>query len=120
MKTTTLFLITISLLLQSCFSYKTINPETANLVVGKTYKIKQNKIFEKVKLKSFTDSTIIVRRTFKEKEILKSEILKMKQRKFSVIKTAVFIPVVVVVSAVGIFAATYKGPQIGGGIQMPP
>jgi hypothetical protein len=91
MKTIILLLITISLLLQSCYSYKTINPENTTLVVGHTYKIKQNENFEKVKLKSFTKDSLIVIKDLQEKQIAKSDIKVIKKRKFSVGKTAILV-----------------------------
>ena len=69
-------LITLSLLLQSCYSYRNSNPTNSYLAVGRTYKIKQGKNFEKVKLKSFTDSTVTVANGKSEIEIPKADIKK--------------------------------------------
>ena len=59
MKKSIAFLITISLLLQSCYSYKVID-KNSNLVIGKKYKIKQSNKYETFRLLSSTDSTITV------------------------------------------------------------
>lgn len=71
MKKIIVFLIAISFLFQSCYSYKSINPTTAYLKNGRIYKIKQQTGFEKVKLKSFTDSTMTVINGKIEKKLLK-------------------------------------------------
>lgn len=120
MKKSILILITLSMLLQSCFSYRTINPTNSYLAVGRTYKIKQNNKYEKVKLKSFTDSTITVSNGLTERQVDKTSILKMKQRESHTGKTVMFVATATVVGLVGLFVATYKGPQIGGSMQMPP
>ena len=91
MKSKIIILIAISLLLQSCHSYRTINPSNCYLEVGKHYKIKQQTDFERVKLRSFTDSTITVINGNREQEISKKNIKKMKEREFSSGKTVVLV-----------------------------
>ena len=44
----------------------------------------------------------------------------MKKREFHTGKTVLFVTTVTILGVVGLFAATYKGPQIGGNIQLPP
>lgn len=104
MKKSIIILIATSLLLQSCYSYKTINPTNSYLAVGRTYKIKQSNKFEKVKLKSFTDSTITVASYGKIKQqIDRTSIIKIKQREPHTGKTVVFVATVTVVGLVGLF-----------------
>ena len=112
-------LIVISLLLQSCFSYKVID-KNSNLAAGKKYKIKQSSSYKKVRLLSTTDSTI----TFKNDRnrvitIAKTATKTIKKRHFSITKTAL-LPVGIAIVGVGLLAVTYNGTQIGGNIQMPP
>ena len=112
-------LIIISLLLQSCVSYRIID-KNSDLALGKKYKIKQYNLYEKVRLLLTTDSTITVKNDRNRvNTIVKNDIKTIKKRHFSVIKTAL-LPVGVAVVGVGLFLATYKGPSVGGGFQMPP
>ncbi len=90
------------------------------MVAGNTYKIKRLNEFEEVKLKSSNDSTITVIKGKREIEISKTDIKKMKQREFHTGKTIFFATTATIVGLVGLFVATYKGPQIGGSMQMPP
>ena len=103
MKKTNIILIATSFLLQSCYTYKTINPTNAYLAAGRTYKIKQNNKFEKVKLKSFTDSTITVSNSLTVRHVDRISIIKMKQREFHTGKTVVFVATATVVGLVGLF-----------------
>lgn len=112
-------LMIISLLLQSCFSYRVID-KNSNLALGKKYKIKQSKYYQNVRLLSTTDSTITVKNERNRvNTIVKNDIKAIKKRHFSATKT-VLLPIGIVVVFVGLIVATYSGPDIGGGMQMPP
>ncbi len=91
MKSKIIILIAISLLLQSCYSYKVID-KNSNLTIGKKYKIKQSKKYEKVRLLASTDSTITIKNNINiETTIAITDIKVIKKRKFSVGKTAIFV-----------------------------
>lgn len=92
MKKALLFLV-ITIACQSCFSYKAVENNPSELEIGKHYKIKQNKKSIALKVLSKTDSSIVYKSFFKEREITTNEIKSIKKRKFSVVKTAIFIPV---------------------------
>ena len=54
-----------------------------------------------------------------KKRIRKKRIKTIKKRHFSATKT-VLLPIGIVVVFVGLIVASYSGPDIGGGMQMPP
>lgn len=85
----------ILILFQSCFSYKSVENNSSQYEIGKTYKLKQGKKSEKVKIISKTDSTIVVNHKFEEKEISLQAISKVEKRKFSIVKT-VLMPIIIV------------------------
>lgn len=87
MKTTIIYLIILSLLFQSCYSYKTIDLKKSSLKVGKTYKIKLEDKFATAKLKAINDSTITVVRSGADRYIIVSDIKEIKEGEFSIIKT---------------------------------
>ena len=120
MKDKIILLLSISIMLQSCYSYKTINLNSENLVVGKIYKIQQNRKLEKVKLKSITDSSIVVKKGNIESKIAISDIRKIKKRKFSATKTVLLVTTLTVASVVGAFIATFNPVKNLGPIQSPP
>lgn len=115
-----ILLIAILFLFQSCYTYKNFDSSSDRMIVGKTYKIQRNnkKKFEKITVKSFSDSSIVVMERFEEKKIPLSEITKVRSRKFSIIKTVGY-PVAVVAVITGIFVLTYDGPQVGASFKMP-
>lgn len=90
--------LTVSFLLHSCYSYKSVDLRKTALVVGKKYKIKENKKFLKVKLISCNDSIANFQSGTTEKQIKLSEIQKLKKRKFSASKT-VLLPVSILIGA---------------------
>src|SRR6478735_9487696 len=90
MKTTLVYLIIISVLFQSCYSYKTIDIKESSLVVGKKYKIRQDTKFVKVKLELVNDSTITVKGGNIREDIPISKIKEIKEAKFSTLKTIGF------------------------------
>lgn len=111
MQKSILYIVLLSFLLQSCFSYKTVD-KNGEFVMGKKYKIKQANKYEKVRLLSSTDSTITVNNAKKtENTIAKNDIKKIKKRRFSIIKTAL-LPVGIAVGGVVIIVA------FGGGYKL--
>ncbi|MBC7641359.1 MAG: hypothetical protein H7174_03330 [Flavobacterium sp.] len=108
MKKSIIYILLVSFLLQSCFSYRIID-KNRNLAIGKKYKIKQFKKYDKVRLLSSTDSTITVRNDRNIENIIsKKDIQIIKKRHFSVIKTAL-LPVGVAIVGVATVLA------VGGG-----
>ena len=103
MKKFILFL-AIGVLFQSCYSYKAIENNPSALEIGKHYKIKQDKKSIALKVLSKTDSTIVYKSFFKEREISNDEITSVKRRKFSVVKTAIYIPVATILFLSMIFS----------------
>lgn len=117
MKNTILYLLVVSFLLQSCYSYKTIDLKQTPLIVGKKYKIEQEVKFVKATLKTLNDSTTTFLVGKFEKQIPITNIKKIKVKKFSVLKTVSLLPITIAVIVIG-FTATYSGPQLGP-IQLP-
>ena len=89
MKNTIIYLLVISFMLQSCYSYKAISLNETPLIVGKDYKIKQEDKFVKAKLKIANDSVITVVEGKVEKDIYVANIKEIKVQKFSVLNTVV-------------------------------
>ncbi|MDR6845926.1 hypothetical protein [Flavobacterium granuli] len=87
MKIAIIYLIIISFLFQSCYSYKTIDLKDSSLVVGKNYKIRQDTKFVKSKLELVNDSTITVKEGKIRKDVSISKIKEIKESKFSTLKT---------------------------------
>lgn len=114
----TLLLLVISIVFQSCFSYKAVENNSSQYEIGKHYKLKQGKKSAEVKIISKPDSTLVVKHKSQEKEVLINTILKAQKRKFSVVKT--------VFSSIGVFivVGTIASPPSTGGsigsIQSPP
>lgn len=96
-------LLAITFLLQSCFSYRQVDSNPDNAVVGEKYKIEHKNITSKATIKSITDTSLVVVMTnSKEKQIPRKDITKLRKRKFSIVKTAA-LPVVVVVGLTTLF-----------------
>jgi hypothetical protein len=87
MKTSIIYLIVISFLFQSCYTYRTIDLKDTSLVVGKNYKIRQDTKFVKSKLNSVNDSTITVLEDYTYKSISISKIKEIQEGKISTLKT---------------------------------
>ena len=88
-----IFLVLI-ILIQSCFSYKTIDLKSTKLIAEHKYKIAEDKKLIKARLKSFDDSTATMMVGKTEKQIEFSKIKIIKTRKFSVLKTIALVPIV--------------------------
>ncbi|MGC4040760.1 MAG: hypothetical protein QM710_08270 [Flavobacterium sp.] len=101
-------LFAIAFLLQSCFSYKTIENDPSRMETGEKYQIGRNNKNHKITFNSLTDSSIIVtKRNLTKEEIPIKEITSIQKRKFSIIKTIAF-PTAVVVAITGLFALSYN------------
>jgi hypothetical protein len=110
MKNKIILLLAISILLQSCYSYKTIKMNEKNLVVGKTYKIQQNTKFEKVKLQSINDSCLVVKKGNEIKTVVKTDIVLIKEREYSTTKTLLLVtPIGICTAALGALAYAFRG-----------
>lgn len=81
-----ILIFTVALLLQSCYSYKTIT-SNQTLVERKKYKVVVGHKTVKATFISATDSTSTFKTGKKELQVTSIEIQKIKQRKFSVTKT---------------------------------
>ena len=115
MKTSILYLILISFLFQSCYTYRTIDLKDSSLVVGKNYKIRQDTKFVKSKLELVNDSTLTVKEGNLHNEISISKIKEIKESKFSTLKTVglvlgIGLVVLGVVGAVAVNNMTYDIP----------
>ncbi|TDD95569.1 hypothetical protein [Flavobacterium cellulosilyticum] len=91
MKTTILYLIVISFLFQSCYTYRAIDLKGTSLEVGKNYKIGQDMKFVKSKLQVVNDSTITIKVRNTQQEISISNIKEFKEQKYSTLKTVGFV-----------------------------
>lgn len=87
MKTSIIYLIVISFLFQSCYTYRTIDLKDTSLVVGKHYKIRQDTKFVKSKLNAVNDSTITVLEDYTYKSISIAKIKEIQEGKISTLKT---------------------------------
>ena len=98
MKNTILYLLVVSFLLQSCYTYKATSIKETPLLVGENYKIREADKFVKSNLKSANDSVITVMEGNVEKDIYVANIKEIKVEKFSLMKTLLFslgIPLVI-------------------------
>ena len=98
------------ILLQSCYSYKTIENNASQYEVGKIYRVKQNGKSSKVKITIKTDSALVVWSKFENKTLSINEISKVERRKFSIVKTVLMPIIIVGILAVGIGSAVQVHP----------
>lgn len=91
MKTTIIYLIAISFFIQSCHTYAAIDLKDTPLFTDRNYKIKQTHQFEKVKLLSVNDSSLIVLKHNIQKTIPVSKIKEIKEQNPSTLKTIAFV-----------------------------
>lgn len=94
MKNRIICLFLISVLLQSCYSYKNIDFKNSTLKEGKVYKINRGGTLLKSKLISSNDTILKVQLNKEEKQIPIVEIKEMKERKFSILKTVGLVPII--------------------------
>lgn len=111
---TFIFLLAVLFLVSSCSSYKKFDLEKDEVKVGKKYKIKTDSSkFQKVKIIEFDDKQLTVRSKGTTSYFKLNEIVEIRAKKFSVLKTVGFH----LVAAVGLLAvafASWSGPNIGG------
>lgn len=105
MKKKFLFL-TISILLQSCFSYKAVENNSSQYEIGKSYRVKQGNKDDIIRITSKTDTTLVVWSKFETKTIKIDEISKVERKKFSIVKT-VLLPVSIVAGLLLLFFLAY-------------
>ncbi len=95
MKIKIIILFIISLLFQSCTTFIAVNENDANLQKGKVYKIIQNKKKYKGKLINYDNQILTLKSYGKEIIVERNNIEIIKVRKFSIAKTIVVTPVVI-------------------------
>lgn len=83
MRNAILYLLVISFLLQSCYTYKAVDIKETQLIVGEKYKITQENKAETVKLMAVNDSLISVSIDKTEKDISISNINKIEEQKLT-------------------------------------
>ena len=74
-------IISLMILFQSCYTYREVS-SNAVISAGSVYKIKQNSQQRKVRIIAVKDSSLVVEDKNGQREISKSEIDKMKIKKF--------------------------------------
>jgi hypothetical protein len=84
--------IALLILLQSCYSYKQVEANPTTMVIGQKYKIEQNNKTSKVIYIKAVDSAVVVSKNGKEEQIALKDITKVRERKFSLIKTIALVP----------------------------
>lgn len=98
MKNLTLIIASL-LLLQSCYSYKTIAINSTPLIEGKKYKFKVNNKTTKAVFLSVKDSISIFKTNKRELQVTTNEIQEIKQCKISITKTISFLSSVVLITS---------------------
>ena len=93
MKKTISFFLVLALL-QSCYSYRTIDIKQVSLSNDKVYKIKTESKFFKAKLAESNDSLVKIITKGNEKQIPIADIEQIKVKKFSILKTVGIIPII--------------------------
>ena len=99
-------LLGISLLLQSCNSYKSVEINPKTMVLGEVYKIERNHKTSKVIYTRNADSSIVVLKNSVEERIPLKDITSARERKFSLAKTLVLIPITIIVITVSFIYGT--------------
>lgn len=102
--------ILVSLLLQSCLSYHTIDKKSVSISTNKKYIITVSNKQYKGRITSFTDSVVTFKTNNKIVNFNTDDIRLVKQQKFSLVKTILF-PVAISAVTVGLFIVTYN-PEI--------
>lgn len=92
----TCLLLGIALLLQSCYSYKSVEINPKTMVLGQVYKIERNNKTSKVIYARNADSAIVVLKHGVEEQIPLKEITKAREGKFSLAKTLVWLPISII------------------------
>jgi hypothetical protein len=90
-------LIAITFLLQSCYSYKSVEVNPQTMAIGQVYKIeRKNHKTAKVTFTRNADSAIVVWNNRVEEQIPLKDIKRAGERKFSWVKTALWYPITVI------------------------
>lgn len=89
-------LIAVTLLLQSCYSYKRVEVNPKTMAIGQVYKIQRNHKISKVIYTSAADSAIVVLNNKVAERIPLKDITQARERKFSLVKTLVWVPVTII------------------------
>ena len=119
MKTSIIYLLAISFLFQSCYTYRAIDLKDTSLVIGKNYKIRQDTKFVKSKLELVNDSTIMVMEGNIQKDIPISKIKEIKESKFSTLKTVGLVSGIGLVGVVIVGAIVMNDFNLGGDFTIP-
>ncbi|RYC52589.1 hypothetical protein [Flagellimonas olearia] len=101
------YVLSILILLNSCYTYQQLNTENPDYVVGKRYEIRMgDRKMEKVLIVAVTDSTLVVVQDNTEMTIQKSMITESRIRKYSVGRTIVAsaLGALVVIATIGIIS----------------
>ena len=84
------YLFAFSILFQSCFSYKTVEYNNIDTEKKQTLRIKKDDITKiKGKLVSKDDNKIIIRKSGENQTVFQENIVEIRIKKFSIIRTAV-------------------------------
>jgi sulfate adenylyltransferase subunit 1 (EFTu-like GTPase family) len=111
MKRSIIYVLLTSVLLQSCYSYKTINLKDTPLVAGEKYKIKQEGKFIKTSLIATNDSVANFKSAKEVNQISIDKISEIKIRKISKIRTLILTMSIIIVGAGIMKLSTYKQPN---------
>lgn len=84
--------IALIILCQSCYSYKQVEANPTTMVIGQKYKIERNDKTSKVVYIKAVDSAVVVSKNGKEEQIALKDITKVRERKFSLVKTIALVP----------------------------
>ena len=94
-----IYLFALSILFQSCFSYKTVEYNNIDIEKKQTLRIeKDDRAKIKGKLVSKDDKKIVIKKSGKTQTVLQENIVEIRVKKFSIIRTAA--------GAAGTYAAT--------------
>jgi hypothetical protein len=104
MKNSIIYFVIISFLFQSCYTYKAIDLKETPLIVGKTYKIRQDMKFTKAALKTVNDSTVTFMIKNHEVNVPISKIKEIQAKQFSTLKTIALVLSVGLVTVIAIGA----------------
>lgn len=110
MKKIILFLCLISLLFQSCYTYKTVDLQKDKIVENKKYRLYlEGSVMKKVTVNAVSDNSITVfDNRHRLVQIPFSEIKVIKKRRLSIGKTVAFTAGTIVVTAYTLFAIAFS------------
>ena len=114
-----IFLLSFSILFQSCFSYKTVDYN--NIAIEKKQKFEVLRVGGtniKGRLVSKNDQLMILENNGQLQEMPVSEIYEVKVRKFSILKSGALLTSVLLVTAVALVVVALIALAIGGGPNM--